>query len=201
MIPKLLPPQSPVSPAPDIILHIGLAAARGFYAIECGAHSRGYAKTTDVDGALFPDSATSSLFPSPHYPTVLHTGFNTTDVLSRWKAALGYSNPDASSQIEDLPDVRINPDAGNFLCGFIYYNSLARYYDLHGFKGERPVVFMHVPDLSGSEAKLREGWEVAVALIKALVESRRKMGVSNYDGEERMGIDGQEDDSKNNTAA
>ena len=87
------------------------------------------------------------------------------------------------------------------MCGFIYYNSLAHYYDLYGFRGERPVVFMHVPDLSGSEAKLKEGWEVAVALIKALVESRRKVGVSNYGEEEVMGIDGQEDDSKNNTIA
>jgi pyroglutamyl-peptidase len=34
-----------------------------------------------------------------------------------------------------------------------------------------------VPDLSFSEEKTREGREVAIALIKALVESRRKNGV------------------------
>ena len=56
---------------------------------------------------------------------------------------------------------------------------------------------MHVPDLSKSQARLREGWEVAVALIKALVESRRKMGVRNGGDE---GIGGQEDDRKNNTS-
>lgn len=57
---------------------------------------------------------------------------------------------------------------------------------------------MHVPDLSASEAKLHEGWEVAVALIKALVESRRKVGVGK--GEKKGGVAGQEDDARNNTA-
>lgn len=55
---------------------------------------------------------------------------------------------------------------------------------------------MHVPDLSGSEAELREGWEVTVALIKALVESRRKVGVGRGQAGERVG---QEDDARNNT--
>lgn len=59
------------------------------------------------------------------------------------------------------------------------------------------MVFMHVPDLSGSEAGLREGWEVAVALIKALVQSRREKGVRNGGAKEKeKGV--QEDDSRNN---
>jgi len=106
---------------------------------------------------------------------VLKTSFDTSDVLARWKAQLGYVSVDGDPKIEDLPDVRLSPDAGNFLCGFIYYNSLAHYYSIK--KEERPVVFLHVPDLSHDEAKLREGWEVAVALIKALVESWRKSGI------------------------
>ena len=98
--------------------------------------------------------------------------------------------------MEQLPDIRVNPDAGNFLCGFIYYNSLSHYHEMG--HGERPVIFLHVPDLTGSERKLREGWEVAVALIKALVESRRKVGVRSREAE---GGVKQEDDSKNNTSA
>jgi len=58
---------------------------------------------------------------------------------------------------------------------------------------------MHVPDLSSSESKLREGWEVSVALIKALVESRRKVGVGR--GKQNGEGAGQEDDATNNMAA
>lgn len=64
--------------------------------------------------------------------------------------------------------------------------------------GAKPaVIFMHVPDLSASESKLREGREVSVALIKALVESRRKVGVGR--GEQKAGGVEQEDDARNNT--
>ncbi len=119
-------------------------------------------------------------------------------MLSRWKAFLGSSNPDGDAAIEQLPDVRVSSDAGNFLCGFIYFNSLAHYYALNGEQGERPVVFMHVPDLSASEARLHEGLEVAVALVKALVESRRKLGVRHGKGMSE-GVQG--DDRVNNAVA
>ncbi|KAF2630120.1 peptidase C15, pyroglutamyl peptidase I-like protein [Macroventuria anomochaeta] len=198
-VPRLLSPDSSAFP-PDIVLHIGLAASRSFYAIEQGAHSRGYGKTADVNGDLFLDAAAQDLFPKETYPEMLSTGFDTADVLSRWRTSLGYSTPSGSPSIEELPDIRINPDAGNFLCGFIYYNSLAHYHAQNGGDGERPVVFMHVPDLSGSEEKLREGWEVAVALIKALVESMRKVGVSGGGEGKEAGLGGQEDDARNNTA-
>ncbi|KAF9701940.1 hypothetical protein EKO04_000748 [Ascochyta lentis] len=198
LVPKLLPPEKTTSPAPDIILHIGLAASRNFYAIEQGAHGRGYARTADVDGALFQDTEAAKLFPSDCFPSPLKTGFDTGDVLARWRAHLGFSNPDGSAEIEQLPDVRVNPDAGNFLCGFIYYNSLARYHELNRRDaGGIPVAFMHVPDLTGSEEKLIEGWKVAVALIKALVESRRTVGLG---GGSFGGSAKQEDDSKNNTS-
>lgn len=89
IVPRLLT----TTPIPDIVLHIGLAASRSFFAIEQGAHSRGYGKTKDVDDELFPDSEAQKLFPDPEYPSVLHTGFDTEDVLSRWRTSLGrYSN-------------------------------------------------------------------------------------------------------------
>lgn len=179
------------------MLHIGLAASRSFYAIEQGAHSRGYAKTADVDGELFHDTAAQDRFPKATFPEVLSTGFDTADVLARWKTSLGYTTPDGDAAIEQLPDLRISPDAGNFMCGFIYYNSLSHYYAMTGADGERPVAFMHVPDLTGSEGKLREGWEVSVALIKALVESRRKVGVRCVSAS--GGVE-QEDDARNNTS-
>ena len=50
---------------------------------------------------------------------------------------------------------------------------------------ERPVAFLHVPDLSSSKAKLDTGREVTIALIKALVESRRVVGVVDGSAEAR----------------
>lgn len=164
-----------MTPKPDIILHIGLAAGRPYFTLEQGAHGRGFDKIPDVDGQRFSDSRAEQKWPADKIPTKLKTSFNTSDVVSRWRGFLGYKSVDGNAAIEELPDVRPSPDAGNFLCGFTYFNSLAHYYIIK--EDERPVAFLHVPDLSSSEEKLREGWEVTVALIKALVESRRNLGV------------------------
>lgn len=180
LVPALLPPENPMYPAPDIILHIGLAAGRQFFTLEKGAHGRGYGKIPDVDGRKFEDDAAEKLFPRAEYPPVLHTSFDVDDVLLRWRAHLGYSDP--SQQDHRCPDVRLSPDAGNFMCGFIYWNSMAHYFSIK--EDERPVVFLHVPDLSDSLEKMQKGREAAIALIKALVESRRKVGV--VDGIERV---------------
>jgi len=174
LVPKLLPPGNPLYPQPDIILHIGLAAGRNFFALEQGAHGRGFDKIPDVDGGRFPDAEAEKRFPSSKYPTALTTSFDTSDVLARWKANLSSASVEDVAEGNELPDVRISTDAGNFLCGFIYYNSLAHYFSIKG--DYRPVAFMHVPDLSHDEAKQREGWDVAIGLIKALVESKRKNG-------------------------
>lgn len=182
LVPTLLKPRSP--PA-DIILHIGLAAGRDFYTLEKGAHSRGFGAIPDVDGKRFPDDRAEKKFPRSKFPRTLHTSFDTDDVVERWQQNLGYSKSATTSLDEQqksnlLADVRISQDAGNFLCGFIYLNSLAHYFELK--EDERPVAFLHVPDLSRSKEQLDVGREVAIALIKALVESRRQMGVVDGTG-------------------
>lgn len=186
LIPRLLPPHNPLYPRPDIVLHIGLAAGRNFYTLERGAHGRGYGAIPDVDGDRFPDDVADAKFPPELFPPVLTTSLDAGDVLGRWRANLGYAAADEDDEVkkrrERLPDVRLSPDAGNFLCGFIYYNSLAHYFSLK--EDERPVAFLHVPDLSQSEEQLAVGRKVAVALIMALVESRRHVGVT--DGVERV---------------
>jgi pyroglutamyl-peptidase len=169
LVPKLLTPASPLCPQPDMVLHIGLAA------LEQGSSGQGYDKIPDVDGKRFPNSSMEAKFPPSEFPDALNTSFDTSDVVARWKKELGYSSAEGNAEIEGLPDVQLSFDAGNFLCGFIYYNSLAHYFSIK--EDERPVAFMHVPDLSYSDEKTQEGQEVAIALIKALVESRRKHGV------------------------
>ncbi|KAI4662385.1 uncharacterized protein J4E79_004674 [Alternaria viburni] len=185
LVPELLPPANPLYPPPDVVLHIGLAAGRKYFAIEQGSQGRGYGKIPDVDGQRFDDSEMEKHFPSSKYPPKLNTSFDTSEVLAHWKANLGYTSVDGTTTDEGCPDVRISNDAGNFLCGFIYYNSLAHYFGIK--QDERPVVFLHVPDLSDSADKLREGWEATVALIKALVQSRRKAGGRVVDGDKKNG--------------
>lgn len=157
-------------------MHIGLAASRRFFALEIGSHSRGYDKIKDVDGLIFSDEDAESLFPAERYPPVLETSFDTTDVLERWKGFLikPKNEPFNLEPALSPPDVRLSSDAGNFLCGFMYWNSLAHFYSIR--EEERPVVFLHVPDLSWSSERIEMGRDVVVALIKALVESRRKVG-------------------------
>lgn len=169
LIPSLLPPKNPAYPEPDVVLHIGLAAGRRYFAIEEGSSRDIYDQIPDVDGERFTDDTFAK------FPVNLNTSFDTSDVLNRWQEHLGIpiSNGDVNSA--KFPDVRISQNAGNFLCGFIYYNSLAHYFSIK--EDERPVVFLHVPDLSTIEEKLHEGIQVTVALIKALVESRRKAGL------------------------
>lgn len=188
-------------PVPDIILHIGLAAGRNYFAIEQGSHSRGYGNILDVDRQRFEDSTSEKHFPSSKFPTKLSTSFDTMDVLECWKANLESTAPSQDTTTIDKktsPDVRISTDPGNFLCGFIYYNSLAHYFSIK--EDERPVMFLHVPDLTSSEEKMKEGWDVTVALIKALVESRRKAGgkvvyAEKHNGGVQNGTDGAQTDN------
>lgn len=172
-------------PVPEIILHIGLAAARNYFAIEQGANGRGYGRIPDVDRQRFDDSTAEQHFPSSKYPYRLSTSFDTADVLACWTANLGHESVNGVAADKACSDVRISTDPGNFLCGFIYYNSLAHYFGIK--EDEKPVIFLHVPDLTSSEEKMKEGWEVTVALIKALVESRRKAGGKVVDGEKLNG--------------
>lgn len=178
---------------PDIVLHIGLAAGRflllspqlfipsypppltptgrTFYTLERAARKDIYTTNPDVDSHTFPPTSSP-----PYYaplPTTLTTGFSSRDLYRRWRSLL----PDHSI------DIRPSPDAGNFLCGFTYYSSLALFAREgteggigNGVQGERPVMFLHVPVLNG-EAEVRQGREVACALVRAMVESRREIGV------------------------
>lgn len=64
-------------------------------------------------------------------------------------------------------DLRISDDPGRYLCDFIYYSSLSQLY-----KEQRPrkVIFFHVP-ADATEAAVARGRELAVNLIRSLVES------------------------------
>jgi len=64
----------------------------------------------------------------------------------------------------------VSEDAGRYLCDFIYYSSLA--YLTKEKEEERRVVFLHVP-VNSDETAVNTGTEVALELIRALVQSGR----------------------------
>jgi hypothetical protein len=200
----------------DVILHIGLAASRSFFALEQGAHTRGYGATADVDGQVYPDAEAETLFPATEVPRVLQTGFDVEDVLGRWKAEIaclagggdGREGEGKSALLAGV-DVRTNPDAGNFLCGFLYANALARSYRTTSSnreeaeeKADAPVAFLHVPDLSNhwdGRGGVELGRAVVIALLRALVESWRLKGVgAHQDASKGEGGAEQQDDGRNN---
>lgn len=63
--------------------------------------------------------------------------------------------------------MQLSDDAGNYLCDFIYYSSLA-----HLYKQQRPrkVLFLHVP-ADPQPQLIEQGRDLAVNLIRSIVES------------------------------
>jgi hypothetical protein len=64
----------------------------------------------------------------------------------------------AREQLEtsmDVPDLRISNDAGNFLCGFSYYFSLAKLWDLRSSRAQKPSQEKTQPS-NASEEKLSQ---------------------------------------------
>jgi len=162
LVPKLLSKDEEY----DIIFHIGLAANRTYYSMERQSAREPYWEEEDVDGHTFSREATNSLWPSNSCPLHLKPTFNLDDVWLRWRSNVNSVNTDI--------DIRPSDNPGNFLCGFIYYSSMSWFWKKQ--RKERPVMFLHVPDLP-RESDVEEGVMVAQGLIRALVESREKLGV------------------------
>ena len=141
----------------NVILHIGVAPERDYYAFERLSHRDDYTKP-DINGNnMSNDQLWKKEYQSPE---VLRTSFNTEDVWRRWKAGL----------VEE--DLRPSDDPGHYLCDFIYYTSLVEHWR-RDLEGSRPVMFFHVPGGHGEE-DLRRGRRVALGLIQALVWSLKK---------------------------
>lgn len=147
----------------DLILHIGLAAGRPFFTLEQQSMREPYWEKKDVDGVVFSKQETEALWPVDDFPPILKPTFDCNDVWLRWRWNI----------TDEHLDIRPSDDPGNYLCGFIYYYSMAWFWGREC--KERPVIFLHVPDLP-SEEKIAGGREVAIGLIRAMVESRLKKG-------------------------
>lgn len=156
--------------AVDLVLHIGMASGRHYYSAEMYAHREGYSKNKDVDGEfLSPDDGITNF---KDCPLIMTTALDCDDILRKWRLNL---TSGSGSSLASPEDCILSEDAGNYLCDYIYFNSLAwcgrRSGRLDGGKAsDRPVLFLHVPAES-DPAMLEKGQQVVMALIEAMVEN------------------------------
>ncbi|KAG9233660.1 pyroglutamyl peptidase-like protein type I [Amylocarpus encephaloides] len=144
----------------DYMVHIGMASGRKFYSVERRGHRDGY-HGRDVDQKLLNDEERrfrgDDKWIWSGMPEELLSSIAVDDVWRRWRTAL----PET--------DVRVSEDAGRYLCDFMYFSSLAH---LTKKEEDRRVTFFHVP-VEADEASIDTGVEVAIELIRAIVQSGR----------------------------
>ncbi|ESZ98657.1 hypothetical protein SBOR_0895 [Sclerotinia borealis F-4128] len=185
LIPKLLDEYTAGS-EPDYILHIGMASGRSFYSCERRGHRSGYSMR-DVDQKLLNDEY-SRVEEGDNWiwhdcPEELLTTLPFDKMFRQWKEACPVridsstyfmdttprssisTRPSLSTDIQEV-DTRISEDAGNYLCDFIYYTSLA-----HRYKQQQPnkAMFLHVP-LETDHDSIQKGVKITTELIRAMVE-------------------------------
>ncbi|KAK8181765.1 uncharacterized protein BKA78DRAFT_51001 [Phyllosticta capitalensis] len=234
LVPTILSAQNP-----DLVLHLGLAAGRNYFALERSSVRIGYGRNKDVLGQRWTDVDSDRQWPSHlkaftegdgklcSYPDRLATSLPFEDIWRRWRALCadiegvgdGPSSsatfvttistptpigvaPSATSTSRpwNRVDVRPSDDVGSFLCGFIYWTTLAWFWargqqrqkeemekEDSGVQqsttqqqqqppastedeGQRPVLFLHVPGCP-EERDLQRGKEITVAAIRAMVAS------------------------------
>ncbi|KAF2475304.1 peptidase C15, pyroglutamyl peptidase I-like protein [Lindgomyces ingoldianus] len=156
---------------PDIVIHIGLAGDRDYFAVELGAQKEGYHDVPDIDRRVFTRVENKKGFGKE--VGELRSGVDLESVVRVWGQRLKGLDMPAKEQGKSTGageggnvDVRLSDDVGNFVCGFIYYVSLL---EMQKKKGTRDVVFLHVPMLESKE-EIGVGVRVTEELIRAVVE-------------------------------
>ena len=161
-VPKLLEKHNP-----DIVIHVGLAYERDYFAIEKGAERDGYHQFPDEARKVVTRAETKAKWGKGL--SRLDSSFDIEDVLEKWKRHAKYGARKAKSKGREF-ELRTSDEVGLYVCGFVYYASLEYYWKRDGSQGQRRVVFLHVPNLIG-EVEIAKGKEITIALIKALADS------------------------------
>ncbi|ORY14011.1 hypothetical protein BCR34DRAFT_623511 [Clohesyomyces aquaticus] len=166
---------------PDIVLHIGLANDRDYFAVETSAQKEGYHDIPDVDRKVFTRAENKKVFGKA--AGELKSTLDLEAAVGIWKDRVrdfrlvgkddnggvygvrGKGKGKGAAQGR-LVNVRLSDDVGNFVCGFVFYLGLL---EMQRSKGRGDAVFLHVPMLEGDE-EIGVGVKVVQELIKALVE-------------------------------
>ena len=149
-VPKLLEEAKP-----DVVIHVGLAVDRDYFAIERGAYRDGYHQYPDEARKVITKAENKKMW--GRSPDRLDSPLDFAELLVKWRAQAGKG-----------VDLRTSDDVGSYVCGFVYYVSLEHLWK----KGAQTpvVVFMHVPPLAEKD-DVAKGEKVTLALIQALAES------------------------------
>ncbi|KAF2439497.1 peptidase C15, pyroglutamyl peptidase I-like protein [Karstenula rhodostoma CBS 690.94] len=163
---------------PHVVLHMGLAVDRDYFAIEQSALKEGYHDIPDVDRRVITRVENKKLFGKA--PASLATSLDLESVVAAWQTAcagLGFPlrgegsskgrGNGKSRQEKRKVDVRLSDDVGTYVCGLIYFSSLV---EMQKRTGTRDVVFFHVPQLTGS-GEVDVGIEATKELVVALVDA------------------------------
>jgi pyroglutamyl-peptidase len=158
-VPKLLEEHDP-----DIVLHVGLAVERDYFAVEKGAEREGYDQFPDAKRKVWTKGENKKTWGKA--PARLDSSLDLDFVLSSWRKEVEKAKGKGKGGQGKKVDVRLSDDVGSYVCGFVYYCSL-EWMKKRG-KEER-VVFCHVPPL-GREKDIEKGRQIVIALVKALAE-------------------------------
>ena len=154
----------------DLVLHIGMASGRQFYAAERYAHRNDYDKNPDLDGRVQSRYETEQLYGD--CPDLMTTSLDYEELIQRWQKSI--ADIPAGSSAHNA-DCRPSDDAGHYLCDYTYFNSLVWYGRQNkqledGGSADRPVMFLHVPAES-DETTLDKGRVVTMSLLQAMADT------------------------------
>ncbi|KAF1996951.1 peptidase C15, pyroglutamyl peptidase I-like protein, partial [Amniculicola lignicola CBS 123094] len=136
---------------PDIIVHIGLNKELKWFAAEVSAERNGYHEIPDEEKKVFTRAENRKIWGKAADNLASTLGLEQTEM--GWK--------EGKKEV----DVRLTDDVGNYLCGFVYYDSML---EMQKKKRNRDVLFLHVPMLEREE-EFGAGVTVTEELIKAVV--------------------------------
>lgn len=165
---------------PDIVLHIGVDIERTYFSVERSAMRDGYHEYPDLDKRTLTKTETQKLWGKKSAER-LETSLDLDAVVDIWQSILKEMQVKKKNQKENpqkrapakcsknISDVRATDDVGSYVCGLLYYTSLAELDKREPGGGKRNAVFLHVPLLSGEE-EIATGVATVSALIQALGE-------------------------------
>lgn len=159
---------------PDIVLHIGVDVERAHFSVERGAARDGYHEYPDLDKRTLTKAETQRVWGKKSAER-LESSLDLDAVVDVWQSHFktqvkkGKVQKRETAKSQTMPDVRATDDVGTYVCGFLFYSSLAELEKRDPGGERRNAVFLHVPMLSG-EGEIAMGVATVRALIQALGE-------------------------------
>ncbi|KAF2421486.1 peptidase C15, pyroglutamyl peptidase I-like protein [Tothia fuscella] len=153
---------------PDVVLHVGVDTSEfTAFHLERGASRDGYNSIPDATRRVFTKAEAKIKYGKS--PDFLTTSLDVSSIFERWNNGLLQTNHSSPIRRVLGPEVIITEDAGDFVCGFLYYQSL-EYFNSLKRSGElaRPVLFLHVPQFGDDEDELVKGDFILLRLIEAI---------------------------------